>query len=753
MNFDFRNLKIKYQAYIIFGALTLLAFVNFFFINHFRLSFQEESEKIEVAGKTRMLSQRITLLANQIFNGEDHLKTVLLGLVEEQEDIFKTFQYGGLLPGYDAKIGPAKDAEMMALNKAQDTWKKYREDLDIFLYGGSSSQDSTMTIEATISAEGSLLKINHSHDGLLKDCHSFVEILVLNSKEEKRNLRNGLIIFLVVNLLAIGSLFYLVTTYLFNPLNNIGDTAARISNGDLEARYDYPFGNELGDIAKTLNNVVANLKNATTFVQKIGEGELEEKLAGMDESEVNENSLEGALLTMRDKLKNVQEQEAARKWSTEGLTQFVDILRSNETDVEELGNGIISKLVEYTNSNQGGLYLLNDDDEHNKHLELVALYAFNSRKYDQKTIRLGEGLVGQTFLEKKTTYLLEIPQDYITIVSGLGGANPKAILVVPLILNDEIYGIIELASFNEYRDYEIEFVEKLGESISSTISGVKTNQQTKQLLDDAQSMTEQMQAQEEEMRQNMEELTATQEEMARTEKELFAQQSAINSTVGVAEFSIEGQLLKANPCYTSQLGYSEDELREMGFRRITLEPALLESINEGKAHKGWYKKTTRSEGQKEMQSSFSLVNVKDETKIIELVTEFSRTNGKEEHQDLDEVEVMLRQQMEELEVTQEQLNSKIKQAENKLGAIDSVFSFISCDTHGLIREFTDRPLSVLGAGQGSLAGSNVREFFEEIDLTFGKKDLVLKDDGQKVDASIQPARQNGTESLIFIAWV
>lgn len=752
MNFDFRNLKIKYQAYIIFGALTLLAFINFFFINHFRLSFQEESEKIEVAGKTRMLSQRITLLANQIFNGEDHLKTVLLALVEEQQDIFKTFQYGGLLPGYDAAIGPAEDTEIMALNKAQDTWKKYREDLDIFLYG-SSPADSAMTVQANISQEGVLLKINHSHDALLKDCHAFVEILVMNSKEEKTNLRNGLIIFLVVNLLAIAGLFYLVTTYLFNPLNSISDTAAKISNGDLEAKYDYPFGNELGDIAKTLNSVVANLKNATTFVQKIGEGDLEEKLSGMDESEVSENSLEGALLTMRDKLKTVQEQEAARKWSTEGLTQFVDILRSNETDVGELGNEIISKLVEYTHSNQGGLYLLNDGHEDNKHLELVALYAFNTRKYDQKTIRLGEGLVGQTFLEKKTTYLLEIPDDYITIVSGLGEANPKAILVVPLILNDEIYGIIELASFNEYRDHEIEFVEKLGESISSTISGVKTNQQTKKLLDDAQAMTEQMQAQEEEMRQNMEELTATQEEMARTERELFAQQSAINSSMGIAEFSTEGRLIKANPYYASQLGYSEEELKEMDFGNITLEPTLLESINEGKATKGWYKKTTRSEGQKEMQSSFSLVSAKDETKIIELVTEFSRANDREEHQDLDEVEAMLRQQMEELQVTQEQLNLKIKQAENKLGAVDAVFSFISCDTHGSIQEFNDRALSVLGIEQDSLTGSNIREFFEEIELTFGKKDLVLKKDGQKVGASIQPSHQNGAESLIFIAWV
>ena len=751
MNFDFRDLKIKYQAYIIFGALGLLAFFNFFFINNFRLSFQEESEKIEVAGKTRMLSQRIALLANQVYDGEDHLKAQLIALIEEQENIFRTFEYGGLLPGYNAKINPAKGAGQMSLSKAMATWKGFKGNLDIFLYG-NTSQGTTSSAQESITPGVALQKINRSHYTLLADCHSFVETLVVSGNEKKRNLRNALIIFLVANLLAIGGLFYLVINYLFDPLHHISEAAARISSGDLEAKSSYSFKNELGDISKTLNSFVRNLKNATTFVQRIGEGNLDEKLGGMDESDVKENSLEGALLTMRDKLKEVQEEEMARKWSTEGLTQFVDILRSNEANVNELGSKIISKLVDYTNSNQGGLYLLNSDDENNKHLELAALYAFDTKKYEQKTIRLGEGLVGQTFLEKKTTYLLEIPHEYINIVSGLGGANPKAILVVPLILNDEIYGIIELASFNEYRDYEIEFVEKLGESISSTISGVKTNQQTKRLLNESQAMTEQMQAQEEEMRQNMEELTATQEEMARTEKELFARQSAINSNIGVAEFSTNGELLNANKCYTSHLGYSIDELKGMGFAHITTEPSLLENIKTGETTKGWFKKAMRSGDHKEMQSTFSVVPVKDETRIIELIIEFNRPNGKAEGHDLDEVEALLRQQMEELEITQEQLNLKIEQTGNRLDAVDAVFSFISCDLNGLIHDVNDKARSRLEVGNNKLVGSTVDDFFEGIDLAFGKKTLTLKT-GEPVEAHIQSAHQHKGENLIFIVWI
>jgi PAS domain S-box-containing protein len=94
------------------------------------------------------------------------------------------------------------------------------------------------------------------------------------------------------------------------------------------------------------------------------------------------------------------------------------------------------------------------------------------------------------------------------------------LLLVPLKINEKIFGVLELATFGKYENHEVELVEKLTESIASTISSVRVSESTRILLEKTQQQAEEMRAQEEEMRQNMEELEATQEEMRRKEKHI-----------------------------------------------------------------------------------------------------------------------------------------------------------------------------------------------------------------------------------------
>ena len=169
---------------------------------------------------------------------------------------------------------------------------------------------------------------------------------------------------------------------------------------------------------------------------------------------------------------------------------------------------------------------------------MKAAYAYNRRKFLKREIGEGEGLIGQSLRDKDTLYLTEIPEEYINIKSGLGDANPRALLIVPMLVNEEVMGMLELASFEPFPPYKIEFVQKLGESVGSSVASVRNNERTKVLLEDSQEMTEKLRTQEEEMLQNMEELQATYEEMRRTQDEIGRKESNLNALINNTEDSI-----------------------------------------------------------------------------------------------------------------------------------------------------------------------------------------------------------------------
>jgi hypothetical protein len=228
----------------------------------------------------------------------------------------------------------------------------------------------------------------------------------------------------------------------------------------------------------------------SNFMEAISAGNYSANL----DDELVSGTMGNTLTSMRDKLKANAEEDRKRNWSTSGLAQIGELLRTSFTTTQDLFDSIIKFVVKYTKSNQGGLFLLNEENANQRFLELVACYAYERKKFLNKQIDVGEGLVGQSFLEAQSIYLVEIPEDYVAITSSLGGAKPNALLVMPLKVNGKVFGILELATFGKYEPHEIELVEKLAESIASTISTVRINDSTRILLEKTQQQTEEMRA-------------------------------------------------------------------------------------------------------------------------------------------------------------------------------------------------------------------------------------------------------------------
>jgi hypothetical protein len=234
---------------------------------------------------------------------------------------------------------------------------------------------------------------------------------------------------------------------------------------------------EIGLMARSLNDMAGRLTALSKFSEEIGRGNYESDFMPLSKDDTLGNSL----IRMREDLKEAAIEESRRKtederrnWSNQGIARFSEILREHNDDMKKLNEAVIRNLVNYTNARVGALFLLNSHNPGDNFLELSATYAYDRFKYLKKEIQPGEGLAGRCLQEGETIYLTDVPNDYIRIRSGLGEDNPSSILIVPLKMHEDIVGIVELASFETFEPYKIEFVEKIGTSIASTIAALRT---------------------------------------------------------------------------------------------------------------------------------------------------------------------------------------------------------------------------------------------------------------------------------------
>jgi PAS domain S-box-containing protein len=430
---------------------------------------------------------------------------------------------------------------------------------------------------------------------------------------------------------VLGLLFaYLLMRNITVPINYIRDIVVKMGRGELVEDKGAKFGrDEIGEMAVAMDKLVNGLKNTTFFAKNIGEGKYDSEFKPLSDHDV----LGNALLEMRSNLSRVADEDKKRNWATEGMAKFGEILRENTNDVNKLCDTVIGNLVKYLSANQGALYLVDDMEADDPTVSMMSCYAWDKKKFINQQIHRGEGLIGQAWQEKDIIFLTDVPNNYIRITSGLGDANPNCVLIVPLKVNDQIFGVLEIASFNVIRDFEIEFVKKIAETMASTISTVKVNAKTQKLLEESQELTEQMRAQEEEMRQNMEELQATQEEMERGSAESEANMTAINSSVSVCEFSLDGTIQKANQNFLTAFGYAQSELAGEAHKSLLHRDdknyqdyrTFLAGLTQGRPWKGELKRSNKRGDVLWTWSSFNPIKTKsgEITRIMEISVEIT----------------------------------------------------------------------------------------------------------------------------------
>lgn len=473
------------------------------------------------------------------------------------------------------------------------------------------------------------------------------------------------------------------------------------------------------------------------FVEGLSAGKLDVKI----NSEDKDDDLISSLVQLQKNLKQNQkedikrrDEEQQRTWVTNGVAQFGEILRRNNDNMRELSYNIIRYLVDYVHLTQAGFFLLHTGEEKGdngkKFFELTAFIAYDRRKYADKVIEWGEGLVGRCALEQKTIYMTELPRHYITVTSGLGEGDPSSLILVPLKSNDIVYGVIEMAMLQPLLRHEIEFLEKTAESIAMTISTVKTNMQTAVLLQETQQQAAKMREQEETLRQNLEEMRATQEENERKEIEMKGFITAIDHASISMEFATDGTILKVNDNFLRTFGYKADEIADQNMSIFFFKEdqdkldELLETISKGDTFNGRVRRRSKKGEEVWLLSTYTPVRDSDGEvlKVISLETNVAdQVKLEREMQDSQrELDIRLQETRAEVEAKFKEIEAvKVRNEKTLDGMLDAI---ITTNQEGIVEFFNVAAEKLWGYSRDEVLGHHVSMLFAEDDIQ--KNDFI-----------------------------
>ena len=253
-------------------------------------------------------------------------------------------------------------------------------------------------------------------------------------------------------------------------------------------------------------------------------------------------------------LRSSEENERSQ-WTKTGQAKMADVMAGIKV-VDKLSNNIIATLVKYLGGSVGVIYIANDEDDYIQ----SGSYALSSHKYASKTIRAGEGTVGQAILDANTIMVSELPDDYIAINSGLGAALPRHLVVVPLKLEGRVTGAFEIGSFEPFTALQVEFAELVADAIAIAVRAGQDQERTSNLLEQSLDQSKQLQSQQEELRSSNEEMYEKTESLEKQKSEI----EASNKTIQQAQLELKAKAheLELSNTYKSQfLANMSHELR------------------------------------------------------------------------------------------------------------------------------------------------------------------------------------------------
>lgn len=329
-----------------------------------------------------------------------------------------------------------------------------------------------------------------------------------------------------------------------------------------------------------VNSLQDQIDGSIVMAGKIGAGQVIEGATGKD------SELQKTLMKLGKNLMETKEKESQFTWVTRGKEKISDILRAHNK-IDELAVETLQGMVSYYEAVQGAFFILEGDE-----LKTLTQFAYDRRRYESSTIKIGHGLIGAAAYERQIIYRTDVPEDYFTISSGmLGDQKPRSILIIPLLQENEVQGVIELAFFKKrLPQHYLSLAEELGKVVGATIYNLKINERTSQLLRESQEMTATLKKNEEQLQQNALEMLEAKENVEMTNRELAVKIQEVengqkrlqalltNASEFISIYNEDREVTFESPSIRRILGYEpndtvhgmdEDMMTPKGFRSVT----------------------------------------------------------------------------------------------------------------------------------------------------------------------------------------
>jgi HAMP domain-containing protein/CheY-like chemotaxis protein/signal transduction histidine kinase len=285
------------------------------------------------------------------------------------------------------------------------------------------------------------------------------------------------------------------------------------------------------DLTDNVNQLAANL---TTQVRAIADvatavakGDLTRNITVQAEGELA--ALKGNINEMIRNLRETTSRNTEQDWLKTNLAKFTRMMQGQK-NLSTVSQMILSELAPVVGAAHGVFYIMDQGNGGDPKLRLAATYAYRERKHLNREFRIGEGVVGQAAFEKQRILLTNVPDDYVTINSGLGEAKPINIIVLPIVFEGEVRAVMELASFNRFTDTYQSLLDQLTESIGVVLNTIQANMRTEELLAQSQSLAEELQAQQEELTETNKRLEQQAKSLQASEELLKTQQEELQQS-------------------------------------------------------------------------------------------------------------------------------------------------------------------------------------------------------------------------------